>query len=108
MIHSIPFPQINDTVRRALALTAIALLAFLSLSAQEPGVARSLAVARAIRVSNITYQLNFRIPDNLAQPVTGRLRLSFHLTNTKTDLPLDFAGKYVQHLGHINGKSFKA
>lgn len=108
MIHSIPFPQINDTVRRALALTAIALLAFLSLSAQEPGVARSLAVTRAIRVSNITYQLNFRIPDNLAQPVTGRLRLSFHLTNTKTDLPLDFAGKDVQHLGHINGKSFKA
>ena len=69
---------------------------------------RSLAVARANRVSTITYQLAFDIPDNLTQPVKGRLRLSFLLSNTKTDLPLDFAGKAVQPLAHINGKTFKA
>lgn len=108
MIHYIPFPHIKDAVRRALASTAIALLAFLPSRGQEPGVPRSLAVARANRVSTITYQLAFDIPDNLTQPVKGRLRLSFLLSNTKADLPLDFAGKAVQPLAHINGKTFKA
>lgn len=108
MIHYIPLPHIKDTVRRALASTAIALLAFLPSRGQEHGVPRSLAVARANRVSTITYQLAFDIPDNLTQPVKGRLRLSFLLSNTKTDLPLDFAGKAVQPLAHINGKTFKA
>ena len=108
MIHYIPLPHVKDTVRRALASTAIALLVFLPSRGQEPGVPRSLAVARANRVSTITYQLAFDIPDNLTQPVKGRLRLSFLLSNTKTDLPLDFAGKAVQPLAHINGKTFKA
>ena len=108
MIHYKPFPHIKDAVRRALASTAIALLVFLPSRGQEPGVPRSLAVARANRVSTITYQLAFDIPDNLTQPVKGRLRLSFLLSNTKADLPLDFAGKAVQPLAHINGKTFKA
>ncbi len=56
------------------------------------GVTDQLAQYRKSVISNITYQLNFAIPDKLKEQVMGSAFISFELKNTEQDLQLDFKG----------------
>ena len=56
----------------------------------EAGIAETLAQERAARVSNLRYDVTFRIPVTRDQPVTGHLRATFALTDT-APLAFDFA-----------------
>jgi aminopeptidase N len=62
----------------------------------EAGVPETLARERAARVSNLRYDVTFRIPVTRDQPVTGHLRATFALSDTA---PLSFDFKQpVDHL----------
>jgi aminopeptidase N len=56
----------------------------------EPGVAETLARTRAARVSDLRYDLSFTIPESRSAPITGRVTLTFGLTD-RAPLALDFA-----------------
>lgn len=56
----------------------------------ENGVSLSLAQSRKARLSDINYQLEFRIPDVVDQPIQGIEKLSFILGDVSEDLLLDF------------------
>jgi aminopeptidase N len=78
-------------------LLALALLMSSSISngsadMPDPGVALSLANARAARVSDVRYELHFTIPEARDQPVSGSVTLRFTLADPSTPLALDFAG----------------
>jgi aminopeptidase N len=62
----------------------------------EAGIPETLARERAARVSNLRYDVTFRIPVTRDQPVTGHLRATFALSDTA---PLSFDFKQpVDHL----------
>lgn len=56
----------------------------------ENGVSLGLAQSRKARLSDINYQLEFRIPDVVDQPIQGIEKLSFILGDVSEDLLLDF------------------
>ncbi len=58
--------------------------------APMPGVARTLAEQRAAVISNVIYDLYFRIPDDLDVPVTGTLAAYFDLSEATQPLVIDF------------------
>ena len=56
----------------------------------ENGVSLALAQSRKEKLSDINYQLEFRIPDVLEQPIQAIEKLSFILADISEDLLLDF------------------
>lgn len=106
-MHTSLFLNAKAPLRRVLSTLVAVFFATLAMQGQEPGVSRKLAISRASRLSNIAYQLSFHIPDDLHQPVTGQLRLTFRLSDARSDLPLDFAGQGVQPLFSVNGKRMR-
>jgi aminopeptidase N len=56
------------------------------------GVPLSLAEARAARLKNVRYDLEFRIPSAPAEPMTGRAVIGFTLADSARPVVLDFAG----------------
>uniref|UniRef100_UPI00404879B5 M1 family metallopeptidase n=2 Tax=Roseivirga sp. TaxID=1964215 RepID=UPI00404879B5 len=56
----------------------------------ENGVSLSLAQSRKARLSDINYQLEFRVPDVVDQPIQALEKLSFVLGDISEDLLLDF------------------
>ncbi len=76
----------------------------------EKGVPKTLAQARAERLSAIQYDLSFHIPRTASEPVKGQLTLSFS-TKAKADVVLDFTGKIDPDRKtpcRVNGKPYKA
>jgi aminopeptidase N len=81
---------------------ALAFALFLSMTAHlshqqiadgpASGVPLALAEERAARISNLRYQLHWTVPDQQSQPVTGRVIVSFDLSDASRPLALDFAG----------------
>jgi aminopeptidase N len=56
----------------------------------ENGVSLALAQSRKERLSDINYQLEFRVPDVVEQPIQAIEKLSFILGDVSDDLLLDF------------------
>ena len=69
----------------------------------EPGVSRELALERSARISNITYDLHFTIPQALDSACRGRATLSFDLKG-KGPVQLDFRSGRVRNVC-VNGPS---
>ncbi len=55
------------------------------------GIPRTLAEERALRVKDLRYALEFTIPAERATPVTGRVAITFSLTDASRPLALDFS-----------------
>lgn len=77
-----------------------------SLYAQDNGVSARLAGQRREEVKNPRYDLKFRIPETMTDPVEGELELTFGYSGTGP-LLLDFQG-ILSPEGELNGKPFKA
>lgn len=56
----------------------------------EPGVSKERAERRARRIGDLRYELQFRIPDALDEPILGSEVIRFTLRNTEGPLILDF------------------
>lgn len=56
------------------------------------GVTEELAAKRKSVISDIEYQLNFRIPEKQSASINGDALIRLNLKNTSTDLQLDFKG----------------
>ncbi|WP_439106157.1 M1 family metallopeptidase [Congregibacter sp.] len=57
----------------------------------ESGVSISLATERARRISALSYDLAFSVPEDAAMPMEGRAIIRFELDSAETPLQLDFA-----------------
>ena len=57
----------------------------------EPGISETLAHDRAARVSNVRYEISFKIPGERISGVIGRDVITFSLADASSDLSLDFA-----------------
>ncbi|WP_439100844.1 M1 family aminopeptidase, partial [Congregibacter sp.] len=57
----------------------------------EPGVSASLAKDRAERISKLSYDLRFSVPDDPAMPLEGRAIIRFDLARNDSPLAIDFA-----------------
>jgi aminopeptidase N len=70
-----------------------------------PGIAQALAADRAARVSDLQYDVTFRVPASRAEPVSAHVRATFALSDTSRPLLFDFA-QPVERLKamHANGK----
>jgi aminopeptidase N len=66
----------------------------------DPGISRALAEDRAARVSNLQYDVTFKIPARRDEPIAGHLLASFALSDASRPLALDFA-QPVNHLHTI-------
>ena len=70
------------------------------------GVSEQLARERKTRISEIAYDLSFRIPARLNQRVTASSAIFFHLKVVDQDLQLDFKGDTTKaYLVDCNGKT---
>ena len=56
----------------------------------EKGISKQLADWRSQHISEVEYDLNFRVPGKLNEAVTGNEVIRFVLKTRSTDLPLDF------------------
>ncbi len=56
----------------------------------EPGVALALAIERARSIASLRYDLSFRIPAVVSEPLSGRAIIRFALKDTSQPLVLDF------------------
>ncbi|HEX6973207.1 MAG TPA: M1 family aminopeptidase [Vicinamibacterales bacterium] len=78
----------------------LTLLLALTMAATEPpqapadpaaGVPLAVAEARAARISDLKYNLRFDIPEKPADPIAGRVAITFALKDASQPLVLDFA-----------------
>ncbi|MQA31516.1 MAG: aminopeptidase [Luteitalea sp.] len=81
---------------RAFAILTMALLVTPTNrgGAQPPpaaGISTALAEERAARLSDLRYDLSFRLPGDRRERVTGRVTITFRLQNPSMPLALDFA-----------------
>ena len=69
----------------------------------EPGVSRNLAIERKARVKDLSYHMDFSIPDSIDEPCEGSVLITFTLKGRKP-LQLDWrpSGKGVKTL-KVNG-----
>ncbi len=72
----------------------------------EPGVSLELAEYRKSVISDISYQLSFKIPSQESEPIAASETITFNLDNTDRAIPLDFKASR-DHLDSlsINGKT---
>ena len=72
-----------------------------------PGTSKSLADHRKATISDVSYEITFRIPENKEEAVEGRVMIIFHRTAEAGDLVLDFKGRSITNVSvgaeHING-----
>ncbi len=61
-----------------------------SAASPAPGVALTLAQRRATSISNVVYDLHFRVPADVKEPVTGTLLAVFDLSDASQSLVIDF------------------
>ncbi|TGD74850.1 peptidase M1 [Mangrovimicrobium sediminis] len=59
----------------------------------EPGVAQSLAQARAEVLSAVAYRIALRVPADAGTAITGDMRIEFELAEVREPLQLDFREK---------------
>ena len=94
--------------RSVFFLAALLLTACMAAPDWEPGVSRTLAQERAERISGLSYDLSFEIPDTLNAPCKGVVTLHFTLAG-RTPLLLDFRpGADAVHGLTVNGEALEA
>lgn len=76
-----------------LAVIAMACSSSPDFELPAPGVPADLARERAARLTDIVYELDFRIPDTLTEAIEGRLELAFQITDASLPLAMDFTGQ---------------
>src|SRR5947209_3694112 len=54
------------------------------------GIPLELAMERAASIRDVRYELFFTVPDNLAQPINGRVNVRFNLNDASHPVVLDF------------------
>ncbi len=93
-------------MKRAIILLtiAISLSAFSKSTDWQNGVPKDLAEYRANSVSNVSYNLFFRIPEQREEPVTGMAEINFNYTGGQ-DLPVDFQGHFFADSNYNNSDS---
>lgn len=71
----------------------------------EKGVSESLAQYRAMVVSNLSYKLQFTIPEKKEEAIKASELISFHWKKNRFPLSLDFkeSGDHIQRI-RVNGK----
>src|SRR5262245_43984095 len=69
----------------------------------EPGVSRTLALARAKQIKDLHYSLRFKLEEG-ADRLTGTVDIRFRLAAAQRELLLDWRGKPVRDL-RIDGKA---
>ena len=69
-----------------------------------PGVPLTLAEERAKRIKDVRYDLQLSIPAEASAPVTGRVTISFQLTDASRPLALDFAPRDCMRGARVGGK----
>ncbi|MDA8962338.1 M1 family aminopeptidase, partial [Congregibacter sp.] len=57
----------------------------------EPGVSAALALERANRISELTYDLQVSVPEDASKPLEGRMTMRFALASVAAPLQIDFA-----------------
>lgn len=89
-------------------LLLLALTACTGVSPVESGVSRELARERALRITDLQYDLAFNIPASLEEPCNGKVTLRFTLSG-KGQLQLDFRpGSDAVHGLSVNGQEMQA
>lgn len=90
-------------MRRTIILFALTLClaAFSKPKVWLSGVPKDLAEYRANSVSNVSYNLIFKIPDQREEPVTGMANIEFDYTGSQ-DLPIDFQGHFFAYSNYKN------
>jgi aminopeptidase N len=84
-------------------LAAIAHAQTSTLSNPGPGVSRELARSRAARISDVRYALTFAL-ERQSRQVHGTETLTFHLSDTSNDLPVDFRDGTIEQIS-LNGRA---
>jgi aminopeptidase N len=84
-----------------LALAVVAAIAAAMLTARymstspppelEPGIPRTLADDRAVRIHHLRYDVTFRVPEARSDPVRGNVVAMFTLTDASRPIAFDFA-----------------
>ena len=72
----------------------------------ENGVSKDLADVRKEQISEITYNLHFKIPNSIDKAIASRAEILFHIKDTKKEVTLDFkeASSKLKSIA-INGDS---
>jgi aminopeptidase N len=73
----------------------------------ETGISLELAKSRKQRISEVVYDLHFKIPKKQKDPIASRLELFFNLNNLDKDVVLDFNDE-ITKLKSINVNGIKA
>lgn len=89
---------------RLLILVCLLVTSLLRASDPEPGIALSLAKARAARIHDLRYILHLDLPEDPAAPIPGRMEVSARLRGGKGPLVLDFDGGKVNAV-NLGGKA---
>ncbi|HUK36619.1 MAG TPA: hypothetical protein VLV86_22040, partial [Vicinamibacterales bacterium] len=71
-------------------------------SAQEAGISQTLARDRALRISNVRYELAFSIPRDKTSTISGRETVTFVLDDASRPLLLDFAAESTRRVHSLN------
>ncbi len=71
----------------------------------EPGVSSELAQYRKKFISNVSYELTFKIPEQINEPITGKANIHFHMSRAQRGVILDFQGGADKvHRVMVNGQ----
>jgi aminopeptidase N len=71
----------------------------------EPGVTSELAMYRKKYISQVSYELTFKIPEQINEPITGKANIHFHMSRAQRGVILDFQGGADKiHRVAVNGQ----
>ena len=71
----------------------------------KPGVSNELAQYRKKFITHVAYELTFRIPEQLNEPITGKANIHFHMSRAQRGMVLDFQGGADKvHRVTVNGQ----
>jgi aminopeptidase N len=83
--------RIELMIIAGLVLSTVSVLFPMQSTPPAPGVPRTLAQERTQRVKDLRYAVEFVIPAERTAPVTGRVTITFTLTDASRPLALDFS-----------------
>jgi aminopeptidase N len=90
-LRTVSIVGITAAVLGGAALTAWLVILRRPPAPEAPGIPLALAEDRAARLSDVRYALSLTVPQAKAEPVRGRVRVSFALSDAKAPVYFDFA-----------------
>jgi len=73
----------------------------------QPGVTYELAISRSQIIKNINYNLSFSVPENITEKIKGSEVIEFELSESKSDLIIDFQNDTSQVLSVLINNKYK-